>query len=74
MILFFIFVNITSTNIEIPMFEFPYFYIVKLFSGAVMEDLAHRLLHLRKTSFVPKHKNNLANEFSCYSNFDFEIL
>lgn len=39
-----------------------------------MEDLAHRLLNLKKNSFVPHHKNNLSNEFACYSNFDIEIF
>ncbi|KAJ8977909.1 hypothetical protein NQ317_012410 [Molorchus minor] len=41
-----------------------------LCTGAVMADLASRLLDLRKTSFKPRHKNNLANEFWCYTNFD----
>lgn len=39
-----------------------------------MEDLAERLLNLRKCKFEPRHKNNLANEFSCYSNFKFDSL
>ncbi|KAJ8968695.1 hypothetical protein NQ317_007342 [Molorchus minor] len=42
--------------------------------GAVMADLASRLLDLRKTSFKPRHKNNLANEFWCYTNFDFDSI
>lgn len=38
-----------------------------------MADLVERLLDLKKTPFVPKHKNNLANEFWCYSNFEIDI-
>lgn len=34
-----------------------------------MADLAERLLDLKKSSFEPKHSNNLANEFWCYTNF-----
>ncbi|XP_015118254.1 EEF1A lysine methyltransferase 1 [Diachasma alloeum] len=45
-----------------------------LCTGAVMEDLAGRLLDLRKCKFEPHHKNNLANEFYCYSNFHFDKL
>ncbi|XP_050295807.1 EEF1A lysine methyltransferase 1 [Anthonomus grandis grandis] len=40
-----------------------------LCTGAVMADLAQRLLDLKKTEFQPKHKNNLANEFWCFTNF-----
>lgn len=29
---------------------------------------------LVKTEFVPKHKNNLGNEFCCYSNYDFSTI
>ncbi|XP_073977879.1 EEF1A lysine methyltransferase 1 isoform X1 [Rhodnius prolixus] len=43
-----------------------------LCTGTVMEDLIQRLLHLNKTSFKPQHKNNLANEFACYINFEGE--
>ncbi|RZC38130.1 N(6)-adenine-specific DNA methyltransferase 2 [Asbolus verrucosus] len=42
--------------------------------GAIMESLTERLLDVRKTSLKPQHKNNLANEFCCYSNFDIENL
>ena len=43
-----------------------------LCSGAVMTDLADRLLSLKVCKFEPKHQNNLANQFLCYSNFDFD--
>ncbi|CAG9818493.1 unnamed protein product [Phaedon cochleariae] len=43
-----------------------------LCTGAVMADLANRLLDLKKCSFEPKHKNNLGNAFCCYSNFDMD--
>lgn len=35
-----------------------------------MEDMASRLLNLSKCQFQPLHKNNLANEFLCYTNYD----
>ncbi|KAG8239302.1 hypothetical protein J437_LFUL018858 [Ladona fulva] len=41
-----------------------------LCTGAVMEELAVNLLNVRKIAFEPKHKNNLANEFFCYTNFE----
>ncbi|XP_049941143.1 EEF1A lysine methyltransferase 1 [Schistocerca serialis cubense] len=44
-----------------------------LCTGAVMENLASRLLDVRKSYFQPKHKNNLANEFSCFTNCE-ELL
>ncbi|KAG5889426.1 hypothetical protein JTB14_032760 [Gonioctena quinquepunctata] len=43
-------------------------------TGAVMADLAKKLLNLKKSSFEPRHKNNLANEFSCFSNFNMDGL
>ncbi|KAJ3634863.1 hypothetical protein MTP99_007805 [Tenebrio molitor] len=45
---------------------------VMLCTGAVMQQLVERLLDLKQTSFKPQHKNNLANEFSCYTNFSFQ--
>ncbi|KAL0113381.1 hypothetical protein PUN28_012508 [Cardiocondyla obscurior] len=45
---------------------------ILLCTGAVMAELAERLLDVEKCDFVPSHKNNLANEFYCYSNFDFD--
>lgn len=39
-----------------------------------MEDLANKLLGLKKSSFIPHHKNNLGNEFACFSNFDLDIF
>lgn len=35
-----------------------------------MGEMAHRLLSLEKTNFNPGHKNNLANDFHCYANFN----
>ena len=37
-----------------------------------MNDLAEKLLGVKKCEFIPHHKNNLANEFWCYSNFNFD--
>nr|AHZ08394.1 N-6 adenine-specific DNA methyltransferase 2 [Nilaparvata lugens] len=45
---------------------------IVLCTGAVMEELACSLLNLHRCSFKPKHKNNLANEFACFSNYDFD--
>ncbi|XP_011312689.1 N(6)-adenine-specific DNA methyltransferase 2 [Fopius arisanus] len=45
---------------------------IVLCTGAVMEELAGRLLDVHKCRFEPHHRNNLANEFYCYSNFDFD--
>lgn len=49
-----------------------YFYFIYI--GAVMMNLVERLLDVKKCNFIPKHKNNLANEFYCYSNFDFDEM
>lgn len=43
------------------------------FSGAIMEELAKKLLDVHKCSFEPKHKNNLANQFACFTNFSSEL-
>lgn len=45
---------------------------IVLCTGAIMEELVNNLMKLKKCKFVPCHKNNLANEFCCYSNFDFD--
>lgn len=37
-----------------------------------MAELAERLLDVRKCNFIPSHRSNLANEFYCYANFDFD--
>ncbi|CAG9864595.1 unnamed protein product [Phyllotreta striolata] len=47
---------------------------IVLCTGVIMEDLARRLLDLKKSSFEPKHNNNLANEFACFANFDINTL
>ncbi|XP_018564060.1 EEF1A lysine methyltransferase 1 [Anoplophora glabripennis] len=45
---------------------------ILLCTGAIMADLVRRLLDLKKSSFEPKHANNLANEFWCYTNFNID--
>ena len=40
-----------------------------LCTGQIMEQLANKLLNLNRCLFQPKHKNNLANEFICLTNF-----
>ena len=50
--------------------------IIKLkwnFAGDIMGEHAEKLMGLKKTEFLPKHKNNLGNEFSCFANYDFPI-
>ena len=44
-----------------------------LFAGAIMEEMAKRLLNLEKCKFEPRHKNNLANDFKCYANYDLDL-
>ncbi|XP_045196346.1 EEF1A lysine methyltransferase 1-like isoform X2 [Mercenaria mercenaria] len=41
-----------------------------LCTGAVMQEAALKLLDARPCSFLPKHKNNLQNDFRCYTNYD----
>ncbi|XP_051170795.1 EEF1A lysine methyltransferase 1 [Leptopilina boulardi] len=41
-------------------------------TGAIMKELVEKLLDVKKCEFLPRHKNNLANEFFCYSNFNFD--
>ncbi|XP_072929652.1 EEF1A lysine methyltransferase 1 isoform X2 [Epargyreus clarus] len=43
-------------------------------TGAIMKDNVEKLLDLKLCEFKPCHRNNLANEFSCYSNFDLDAV
>nr|CAG4635618.1 EOG090X0ABW [Artemia franciscana] len=45
-----------------------------LCTGDIMGELGCRLLHLVKQDFQPRHKNNLANDFACFANYDFMII
>ncbi|XP_076237832.1 EEF1A lysine methyltransferase 1 [Calliopsis andreniformis] len=45
---------------------------IVLCTGAIMADLAKRLLDVEVCNFIPCHQNNLANEFYCYANFNFD--
>ncbi|XP_012943458.1 EEF1A lysine methyltransferase 1 [Aplysia californica] len=45
-----------------------------LCTGAIMKDLAHRLLNVTKCKFEPSHSNGLQNEFACFSNYDAPVL
>ena len=45
-----------------------------LCTGAVMEDVAKQVLDVTPCNFVPKHANNLANEFRCYLNYKSDLL
>jgi len=46
---------------------------ILLCTGAIMEEMAKRLLNLEKCKFEPRHKNNLANDFKCYANYDLDL-
>jgi EEF1A lysine methyltransferase 1 len=41
-------------------------------TGSVQSDHAKKYLNLSESSYKPQHKNNLGNEFSCFSNFDLD--
>ncbi|KAJ2944673.1 hypothetical protein O0L34_g4031 [Tuta absoluta] len=41
-------------------------------TGAIMKEHVEKLLGLKLCQFQPHHRNNLANEFSCYANFDLD--
>lgn len=41
-------------------------------TGAIMKDNVEHLLDLKQCAFEPHHRNNLANEFLCYANFDLD--
>ncbi|CAH1396106.1 unnamed protein product [Nezara viridula] len=58
---------ITKTAVTIKFFTKSK---IILCTGAVMEELVGKLLNLKKSSFEPKHENNLANEFCCYTNYN----
>ena len=46
--------------------------IMILYLGAVMQSMAKKLLNLDQCTYEPKHTKNLANEFRCYTNYDFD--
>ena len=41
-------------------------------TGSVMEELANRLLNVKKCKFEIKHTNRLSNPFSCYANYNLD--
>ncbi|CAL4145393.1 unnamed protein product, partial [Meganyctiphanes norvegica] len=43
-----------------------------LCTGGIMEDLANRLLGVKKCQFEIKHDKGLSNPFLCYSNYDLD--
>lgn len=47
---------------------------IVLCTGAMMEDVAKKVLNVLPTSFVPRHRNNLANEFRCFTNYKSDLL
>ena len=47
---------------------------VLLCTGAIMENLANRLLNVSKTNLNIKHNKQLSNPFCSYSNYDLKTL
>ncbi|XP_028161852.1 EEF1A lysine methyltransferase 1 isoform X2 [Ostrinia furnacalis] len=43
-------------------------------TGAIMKENVEKLLDLKLCNFQPHHRNNLANEFSCYANFNLDDI
>lgn len=41
-------------------------------TGAIMKEYVEKLLNLKQCKFQPRHRKNLANEFSCYANFNLD--
>ncbi len=47
---------------------------VCLLPGTTMKNLVERLLQVSECEYKPKHTRNLANEFSCYTNFEAKFV
>ncbi|CAB3248683.1 unnamed protein product [Arctia plantaginis] len=43
-------------------------------TGSIMRENVEELLNLKICKFQPRHRNNLANEFSCYANFELDDI
>lgn len=46
--------------------------LIILNTGSVQRELAEKFLSLKESSYKPQHKNNLANEFSSFANFELD--
>lgn len=60
-------------NLNILQIFYDFKVILYNFLGEIMEELATKLIKVHKCSFEPKHKNNLANQFACFTNFVSEL-
>ncbi|KAJ2077961.1 Protein-lysine N-methyltransferase efm5 [Coemansia sp. RSA 988] len=47
---------------------------VMINTGAIMEDLAKKLIGARLTGFCPMHRGGLSNEFRCFATFEDDKL
>ncbi|XP_026883733.2 EEF1A lysine methyltransferase 1 [Electrophorus electricus] len=47
---------------------------ILLCTGAIMEELAGKLMGLKMCTYLPKHTHNLANEFRCYVNYESRLF
>ncbi|KAK7077065.1 EEF1A lysine methyltransferase 1, partial [Halocaridina rubra] len=61
----------TKTAITVKTIMIPEAKIV-ICTGTVMEDLAGRLLGVKKCKFDIKHRNRLSNPFSCFANYNLD--
>lgn len=39
-----------------------------------MEHLIEQIFNAKRTTFIPKHKHNLGNEFACFINYNSDRL
>ncbi|CAL1283543.1 unnamed protein product [Larinioides sclopetarius] len=47
---------------------------VILCTGAIMEEVVKKLLHLQTCDFKPQHEKKLGNEFKCFANFNLDEI
>lgn len=62
---------LTKTAITVKFLMKPNAKII-MCTGVVMEELADRLLSVRKCEFEVKHEHSLSNPFLCYANYDLD--
>lgn len=46
--------------------------LIVLNTGSIQKEFAKKFLDLKETNYQPQHKNNLANEFTSFANFDLD--
>ncbi|KAB7498832.1 Protein-lysine N-methyltransferase n6amt2 [Armadillidium nasatum] len=63
---------LTKTAITIKFLAKPDAKII-LCTGSIMEELADRLLKLKRCKYPIKHNKRLSNPFVCYANYDLDL-